>query len=138
MIPKVAPFAVAAKLQGAFYGPGYGHWGTWALEEITKICKDNNLLTILDHKASDGEATAEAYANGYLGEVDLWDFSDQKIIKAPSFDFDALTVMPQIGEACIDPFIKEVKNRGKGIFVVTKTSFNPNSAVEQLITKEGL
>lgn len=139
IIPKVAPFAVVAKPQGAFYGPKYGHWGTWALEEITRICKENGLLTILDHKCSDGGDTAEAYAEGYLGEVDFFDEQNPEggLMKMPSFDFDAVTVMPGIGESCLAPFIKLVREKGKGIFVVTKTSFKPNSAVEQIVAQSG-
>lgn len=137
IIETVAPFAVVAKPQGAFYGPLYGEWGGWALKRIVDLCVENKLLTILDHKCSDGGDTAEAYANGYLGEVDCWDSSSKTLVKEPSFDFDALTVMPSIGESCLTPFIKLVKEKGKGIFVVTKTSFTPNSAIEQIETKSG-
>lgn len=138
IIPQVAPFVAVAKPQGAFYGPVYGQWGYWALQKIVQICRKNNLLIILDHKCSDGGDTAEAYANGYLGEVDCWDPMGEKLFKEPStFDFDAITVMPSIGESCLAPFIKLVKEKGKGIFVVTKTSFKPNSAIEQLETKSG-
>jgi len=137
IIPKVAPFAVVAKPQGAFYGPPYGQWGSWALKRIVEICRKNDLLALLDHKCSDGGDTAEAYANGYLGEVDCWSPFQKTLFKEPSFGFDAITVMPSIGESCLASFIKLAKEKGKGIFVVTKTSFKPNSAIEQLETKSG-
>jgi len=137
IIPKVAPFAALAKPQGAFYGPVYKQWGGWALEKIVKICRENGLLVDLDHKCSDGGDTAESYANGYLGEVDLWDPIGHGLSKQPSFDFDALTVMPSIGESCLSPFIKLAREKGKGIFVVTKTSFKPNSVIEQLVCQSG-
>lgn len=137
IIPKVAPFVAIAKPQGAFYGPVYKQWGGWALEKIVKICRENSLLVVLDHKCSDGGDTAEAYAAGYIGEVDVWDPIGHGPSKQSSFDFDAVTVTPSIGESCLTPFIKIVKEKGKGIFVVTKTSFKPNSAIEQLVCQSG-
>jgi orotidine-5'-phosphate decarboxylase len=49
-----------------------------------------------------------------------------------------VTVSPPIGDDCVTRFVQRVKNHGTGIFVVDKTSFKPNSRVEQLETKSGL
>ena len=136
IINATAPFAVVAKPQRAFYE--YNHWIEWAFEEIVKICKQNNLLVIEDAKRCDGGDTSKAYADGHLGEVDIWDPIKSEIVKRPALDLDAMTVVPQIGTSCLAPFIDVVKHYGKGIFVVDKTSFRPNSEVEQLVTTSGL
>lgn len=124
-------FAPFAKPQMAFYEK-YGHWGVWAFEQTKKICEDLGFVVLEDAKRSDGGDTAEAYAEGHLGRVDIWDGDLQEIVRVPSFDLDAMTVTAYIGSSCVNPFVKEVKEFGKGIFVVDKTSFSPNSEVEQM------
>jgi len=141
VVKAVAPFAVVAKPQMAFY-EAYGHWGVRAFEETVEICRAEGLLVLEDAKRCDGGDTAKAYAAGHLGEVDsihLETIHPTKITKfpKPSLDVDAMTVVPWIGEAGLTPFIEAVKQHGKGIFVVDKTSFRPNSAVEQLVTETG-
>ncbi|MBZ9569458.1 orotidine-5'-phosphate decarboxylase [Patescibacteria group bacterium] len=136
IIKATAPFAAIAKPQMAFY-EAYKHWGVWAFEEIVKLCRRHDLLVLEDAKRSDGGDTAKAYAAGHLGKVDVWDPVKSEIVKRPSFDVDAMTVMPGIGTSCLSPFVEVVKEFGKGIFVVDKTSFRPNSEVEQLVTKTG-
>jgi orotidine-5'-phosphate decarboxylase len=137
IIKAVAPYAVAVKPQMAFY-EHYGHWGVWAFEQIVKIAKENDLLVIEDAKRCDGGDTAKAYAEGHLGMVDVWNAKEQELTKEISpYDVDAMTVIPQIGSSCLNPFVEIVKRNGKGIFVVDKTSFTPNSEVEQLVTTSG-
>ncbi len=132
----VRPYAPFAKPQIAFYEK-YGHWGVWAFEQTKKICEDLGFVVLEDAKRSDGSDTAEAYAEGHLGRVDVWDGNHQKIIQMPSFNLDAMTVTAYIGSSCVNPFIKEVKEFGKGIFIVDKTSFSPNSEIEQMDTITG-
>ena len=94
-----------------------------------------------DAKRCDGGDTAQAYAEGHLGKVGVWDKYSEKarVLHAlPSLDVDAMTVVPYIGTSCISPFVDTVKEYGKGIFIVDKTSFAPNSEVEQLQTISGL
>jgi orotidine-5'-phosphate decarboxylase len=136
IIKVTAPFAVIAKPQRAFYE--YSYWTDWAFEEIVKICKRYGLLTLEDAKRCDGGDTSKAYADGHLGEVDVWDSVKSEIVKKPALDLDAMTVVPEIGTSCLAPFVDVVKQYGKGIFVVDKTSFTPNSEVEQLVTTSGL
>lgn len=132
IIDAVEPYCVAVKLQMAFY-EAYGHYGVWAFEETIRHAKSKGLIVIEDAKRGDGGDTAQAYANGHLGAVDLL-FGG----KRASFDVDALTIHAWIGESCVNPFIKVAEKHGKGIFVVTKTSFKPNSVIEQLRDKLGL
>ena len=136
IIKAVAPFAAVVKPQMAFF-EAYKYWGVWAFEEIVKICKEHGLLVVKDAKRCDGGDTAKAYAAGHLGKVDVWDSIHNKIHSELSFDVDAMTIMPWIGTSCLSPFIEAVKKFGKGIFVVVKTSFTPNSEVEQLLTETG-
>jgi len=134
VIERITEYTVVAKPQRAFY-EAYGRWGIWALEETVKICKENGLLVIEDAKRSDGGDTAKAYVAGHLGKVDVW---KGQLFKVPSLNVDAMTVMPGIGSSCINPFLEIVKSSGKGIFLVVKTSFKPNSEVEQLRTTNKL
>lgn len=137
IIKAVAPYVVAAKPQMAFY-EHYGHWGVWAFEKVVKACKENDLLVIEDAKRCDGGDTAVAYAQGHLGTVDTWDPQKREFFKELSiFDVDAMTVVPWTGTSGLSPFLEIVKKSGKGVFVVDKTSFKPNSEIEQLVTTSG-
>jgi len=137
IIKAVAPYVVATKPQMGFY-EAYGFWGVWAFQQVVQICKDNDLLVIEDAKRCDGGDTAKAYAKGHLGTVDVWDSRKQTFYEEFSLDVDAMTVVAWTGEACLNPFIEQVKKGGKGIFVVDKTSFKPNSAIEQIVSMDGL
>lgn len=132
IIDAVYPFAVSVKPQSAFYEP-YGNWGTWALEKTIDYAKAYNLPVITDAKRGDGGATAQAYADCYIGEVPFFDGTIQSPLRV-----DALTIHGWIGSSCITPFVEAIKKYGTGAFVVDKTSFDPNSEVEQLVTQSGL
>lgn len=136
VIKAMVPYAVVAKPQMAFY-EAYGHWGVWAFEKIVEISKRHDLLVLEDAKRCDGGDTSKAYADGHLGEVDVWDPTKSEIVKKLALNLDAMTVVPYIGTSCLTPFVEVVKTHGKGIFVVDKTSFAPNSEVEQLVTTTG-
>ena len=133
IIDVVAPFAVSVKPQIAFY-EAYGCWGIWAFEETIQYAKSKGLLVITDAKRGDGGDTAQAYADGHLGEVPMFSMgTTESPLRA-----DALTIHAWIGSSCISPFLAAVKKYGTGVFVVDKTSFDPNSEVEQTITQSGL
>ena len=63
----------------------------------------------MDAKRGNIGSTSEAYANALLGDNSY-------------FYADALTANPWIGLETIDPFIKIVKEKGKGVFILIKTS----------------
>lgn len=132
IIDAVYPFAVSVKPQSAFYEP-YGSWGTWALEKTIDYARTHDLLIITDAKRGDGGATAQAYADCYIGETPFFDGTIQSPLRV-----NALTIHGWIGSSCINPFLEAVKKYGTGVFVVDKTSFDPNSEVEQLVTQSGL
>ena len=109
----------AVKPQIAFYEQ-YGIPGLIAFQNTISAAKERGLLVIVDAKRNDIGSTAEAYANAFLGQSDIFGF------KKFLFDVDALTVNPYLGGETLVPFIKVCKEFGKGIFVLVKTS-NPGS-----------
>jgi len=93
------------------------------------------LITIADAKRNDIGSTAAAYAQAFLGEVEMFEGSDEVIM--PMFDADSITVNAYLGWDGIKPFVEEGDRYGKGIFVLVKTS-NPSGAdLQDLELKEG-
>ncbi|MEK7528612.1 MAG: orotidine-5'-phosphate decarboxylase [Patescibacteria group bacterium] len=119
IIDAVHDLVPVVKPQIAFYEQ-YGFYGVWAFEETCRYAQEKGLLVIADAKRNDIGSTAESYADGFLGEVDM--FGEKTI----TFDVDALTVTPYLGYDGIKPFIEVGRKYGKGIFVLVKTS-NPSS-----------
>ncbi|MFH0837764.1 MAG: orotidine-5'-phosphate decarboxylase [Patescibacteria group bacterium] len=119
IIDAVADIVPAVKPQIAFY-ECYGHHGFRAYEETVRYAQEKGLLVIGDAKRNDIGSTAEAYANGHLGSVDVFG-SPQKTI-----DVDCMTVTPYLGTDGIRPFTKVCAAEGKGIFVLVRTS-NPSA-----------
>ncbi|MBI1849792.1 MAG: orotidine-5'-phosphate decarboxylase [Planctomycetes bacterium] len=112
VIEAVAPFAVAVKLQIAFYE----RWlspGLRAFERNARDARDRGLLVIADVKRGDIGSTAEAYAAAHLDP-------------SPGIDADAVTVNPLLGLDGVEPFLARCRQRGKGVFVLVRTS-NPSA-----------
>jgi orotidine-5'-phosphate decarboxylase len=120
IIKQTHDIVPAYKPQMAFYEQ-YGLHGIHAFERTVDAIKSNGCIVIEDAKRNDIGSTSKAYSDGHLGEVELCDGS-----KEPSFDVDAITVNGYLGSDCIKPFVENCKERGKGIFVLVKTS-NPSS-----------
>ena len=120
VIDAVADCAVAVKPQSAFFEI-LGPRGIQAFETACDFARRRGLLVIGDVKRGDIGTTCEAYADAYLGEVR----AGGKLLR--SGVCDAVTVNPYLGYDGIKPFIKNCRERGKGIFVLVKTS-NPSSA----------
>ena len=139
IIDAVCDIAVCVKPQMAFY-ERYGHYGVDAFEKTVKYAQLKKLLVIGDCKRGDGGDTADAYADGYLGKVPFFGSIEEPAsltLENPLSRVDCLTVNGYIGQDCVGRFIDVMKEDGTGIFVVTKTSFKPNSVVEQLVTASG-
>lgn len=130
VIDAVCQVAAAVKPQAAFYEQ-YGHYGIEALEKTIAYARDKGLPVILDAKRGDGGDTAKAYAGSYIGRVKT--IIEEKV-PSPML-VDALTVHAWIGESCVGQFMAAMKHNGTGIFVVTKTSFDPNSVIENIIAE---
>jgi len=112
VIAATSDLVCAYKPNLGFY-LAYGAAGVAALEEIRRLIPAH-IPIILDAKVGDIGSTAEAYATGYF---DTW-------------DFDAITVNPYLGEDSLAPFLSR---RDRGVLVVCKTS-NPGSADLQNLT----
>lgn len=84
----------------------HGAAGIAALEETRRLIPAH-IPVILDAKVGDVGSTAAAYAAGYFG----------------TWDFDAVTVNPYLGEDSLEPFLRHAD---KGVIVICKTS-NPGS-----------
>jgi len=119
IIDAIHDIVPAVKPQIAFY-ECYGHHGLRAYEETVRYAQEKGLLVIGDAKRNDIGSTAEAYANGHLGTVDVFG-EEQKTI-----DADCMTVTPYLGTDGIKPFTKVCEEEGKGIFVLVRTS-NPSA-----------
>jgi len=119
IIDAISAIVPAIKPQIAFY-ECYGHQGLRAYEETVRYAQEKGMIVIGDAKRNDIGSTAEAYANGHLGVVDLFGTPETTI------NVDALTVTPYLGTDGIEPFTKVCGELGKGIFVLVRTS-NPSA-----------
>ena len=115
VLNAVADLVPAVKPQLAFFEQ-YGSAGIAAFEDTVQAAKGRSLLVIADGKRNDIASTAEAYAAAFLGETDVLGE------KQNTFDADAMTVTPYLGQDSLLPFAKVCRRDGKGMFVVLKTS----------------
>lgn len=122
IVDVVAPLVPAVKPQAAFFEQ-LGPPGMTALYEVVSYARQKGLLVILDGKRNDIGSTAEAYADGFLGEDSAW-------------QADALTVSPYLGGDSVQPFVDVASTRGAGIFVLVKTS-NPGGGQFQDLVVDG-
>ncbi|MFA7685694.1 MAG: orotidine-5'-phosphate decarboxylase [Candidatus Gracilibacteria bacterium] len=134
IIDAVVDLVPAVKPQIAYYEI-FGHDGIWCYEETLKYAKARRLITIADAKRNDIGPTAAAYAQAFLGEVQLGEGEAEIIL--PGFDADSITVNPYLGWDGIKPFVDEAHKYEKGIFALVKTS-NPSSVdLQDLQMKDG-
>ena len=107
------------KVQNAFFelagAPGFD-----AFCRTVRRAHELGLLVISDAKRADIGSTAAAYAAAHLGTLAVGG-SEVEVVGA-----DAVTVNPYFGSDGVAPFIEEAVRRGRGIFVLVKTS-NPSS-----------
>lgn len=127
VVEAVAPYAVAIKLQIAFYEM-YGWWGLKAYAQIAAYARELGLLVIGDVKRGDIASTAEAYARAHLGEVPL----PSGRVTPALLNVDAVTINPYFGTDGIMPFLQEASARGRGVFVLVRTSNNSARELQDL------
>ena len=116
VIEAVAQHAAAVKPQVAFF-ERHGWRGWRALETVCASAARAGIPVILDAKRGDIGSTAEAYAEALLGDEP----------GTLGCHVDALTVNPYLGSDSLEPFLVRVRDHGKGIFVLARTS-NPGGA----------
>jgi len=119
IIDAVHDAVAAVKPQMAFYEQ-FGEHGVHAFKDTVDYARTRGLLVIEDAKRNDIGSTAEAYADGHIGTVDVCG------TEFPIFDVDAITVNPYLGWDGVKPFAKYCDEGEKGMFVLCKTS-NPSS-----------
>lgn len=108
LLEVVAPLVPVVKPQLAFF-EAFGAPGFRAYHDTVIAARERGLLVIADAKRGDIGSTAEAYAEAHLEVVGA----------------DAITVNPYLGRDSLEPYVPHLR-RGKGIFVLVKTS-NPGS-----------
>lgn len=116
VIDAVVDVAPLVKPQAAFFEQ-LGPEGMRALAGVIQHARKSGLIVLLDGKRGDIGSTAEGYADAYLGESSSW-------------QCDALTVNPYLGDDTLEPFCHTAEQRGAGIFILVKTS-NPGSGFLQ-------
>jgi orotidine-5'-phosphate decarboxylase len=111
VIAATSDLVCAYKPNLGFY-LAYGAAGVAALEETRRLVP-THIPVILDAKVGDIGSTAEAYATGYF---DTW-------------DFDAVTVNPYLGEDSLAPFLSR---SDRGVIVICKTSNTGSADLQNL------
>nr|MCR5046774.1 orotidine-5'-phosphate decarboxylase [Treponema sp.] len=109
------------KVQIAYY-EAMGLEGLEVYAKTLRAVRESGFVAISDIKRGDIAATAGAYAKAHF-EGD--------------FETDIITINPYMGFDTIKPFSEYCASKGKGIFVLLRTS-NPGAAdIEQLELKNG-
>lgn len=120
IIDAIYDIVPAVKPQSAYYEQ-LGWQGVKCLEQTIAYAKEKGMYVIADGKRNDIGSTMQAYANAYLGMIDIAGKP-----QAP-FGADALTVNGYLGTDGIKPLLDVMEESlDKGIFVLVKTS-NPSS-----------
>lgn len=118
IIDEIWELVPAVKPQIAMYEM-YGIEGLEAYIRTCDYAKEKGLLVIGDIKRGDIGSTAEAYS-AHIDGVDIeeshWDLWKE----------DFVTLNPYLGVDGIEPFLKVLRRKERGIFVLVKTS-NPSS-----------
>ncbi|MCD6523338.1 MAG: orotidine-5'-phosphate decarboxylase [Candidatus Diapherotrites archaeon] len=131
IIDAVHDIVPAVKPQMAFYEQ-YGPYGVEAFIETVKYAKSKGLVVIEDAKRNDIGSTAVAYANGHLGEV-----ATCKGNKIAIYGVDAITVNAYLGTDGIKPFVDNIKEHGRGCFILVKTSNKSSGELQDLKLQDG-
>lgn len=124
----VAPHVPAVKIQSACF-ERLGWMGAKVGSELIRKAQEEGLLVILDCKRGDVGFTAQAYAEGYLGEVSVGE------VPQTPWGVDAITVNPYLGWDSVQPFVEVAKEHGKGVFVLVKTSNLSSGQVQDLVAE---
>jgi len=118
------------KPQIAFYEM-FGSEGYRAFEETCRYAREKGILVLADVKRSDIGSTSAAYADEFIGEVDLFDEM------TPSVDVDAVTLSAYLGWDGIDPFVKRADKYGRGMFILVRTSNKTAADLQDLKMDDG-
>ena len=119
IIDEVYDLVPAVKPQVAMYEQ-LGAVGIQSYIDSITYAKEKGLVIIGDIKRSDIASTAQSYAEGHIGLVDV---EGQKF---EVYKEDFITLNPFLGIDSVEPYFDACRTRDKGLFLLVKTS-NPNS-----------
>jgi orotidine-5'-phosphate decarboxylase len=122
---------VAAVKPNVAFFEQYGVAGLSAFARLCAALRERGVLNIIDAKRGDIGSTAAAYSAAFLGAARLRGRSIE------GFNGDALTVNPYLGFDTLEPFLKDCREFGKGIFVLVQTS-NPGATAIQGLRADGV
>lgn len=130
LIDAAGVACVGVKLQLAcFERLGAAGWG--ALERVAARAREAGLLVVADGKRGDIDVSAAAYAQALLGATPT-PFGVVEGLGA-----DALTVNALLGAETLAPLLDAARPRGRGLFVLVRTS-NPGAAdVQEAALRSG-
>lgn len=121
IIEACTPFSACFKVQIAYY-EAMGIEGMKAYADTLHSLKNADIPVISDIKRGDIAATANAYARAHF---------------SGDFESDIVTLNPYMGFETLNPFVEFCNKKGKGAFVLLRTS-NPGMAdIEKLDLKQG-
>jgi len=120
VIEAAGPACVAVKLQLACF-ERLGAPGSDALAAVGARAREAGLLVIADGKRGDIDVSAKAYAQALLS------FTPTPFGDVEGLGADAITASPLLGAETLRPLIDAARPRGRGIFVLVRTS-NPGAA----------
>ncbi len=129
IIDAVRDIVPAVKPQIAMYEK-FGLQGLEAYDETCRYASDAGLTVIGDIKRGDISSTAAAYA-AHLGGAEI------RGNRIDTWCEDAVTVNPYLGTDGIAPFTDECKRRGKGVFILVRTSNPSSSELQELELADG-
>ena len=109
------------KVQIAYY-EALGLKGLRAYKRTLDYIKGLNAIVISDIKRGDISSTAKMYAKAHF-EGD--------------FETDFITLSPYMGLDSIEPYFEYMKQKGKGVFVLVRTSNEGAKDIEFIESKEG-
>ena len=121
LIEAVAEFSACFKVQVAYY-EAMGLEGMKVYSKTLKAVREKGIPVIADVKRGDIAATADAYARAHF---------------KGDFEADIITINPYMGFDTLKPFTDVAFEKGKGLFVLLRTS-NPGMVdIEKLVLTEG-
>jgi orotidine-5'-phosphate decarboxylase len=128
-VSAIVGHVAAAKPNIAFF-ERYGLAGLQAFSKLCASLRSHKVPVIIDAKRGDIGSTAAAYSAAFIGRSSV---GDRQI---EAFEGDAVTVNPFLGFDTLEPFLKDCKEYGKGVFILVQTS-NPGAKDLQGLNANG-
>ena len=121
IIDSTLDVSACYKVQIAYY-EAYGMAGLRAYARTLAYLREKKAVIIADIKRGDIAKTAEMYARAHFtGE----------------FEADFITLSPYMGLDSLSPYLPYLKDNGKGVFVLIRTSNEGAKDIEYLPTENG-